>query len=326
MRRRIAATVLCLALAGFPALPQSDAGIQGRLRSAPVPAERRDAALQALAARDYAGIERALAVPPGASPEQAASLLALLGAIEFVGGRLPQAVAAFGQSDVLRALEDRDRFTFAMALASVGDANQARAQLGRLRQAHPDHALYLYWLARLDYYERRYEDAVAKLEKVTRLDAGSSRAWDNLGLAYDMMGESNRAQQAFEKAVELNRKLPAPSAWPPMNFGALLFRVEKFPEAEASLREALRYNPQFAQAHYHLGRVLEKLNRDADAIEELRAAARLDAGMAEPEYTLALLYRRLGRAAEASQALAEYKKRRQASQGTPPAPVHPDRP
>ena len=91
---------------------------------------------------------------------------------------------------------------------------------------------------------------------------------------------------------------------------------------EASLREALRTDAGFAQAHYFLGRVLEQSGKDAEAIDELRTAARLAPGMAEPEYSLGLLYRRLGRTDEASQALDEYKKRREAA---PAAPFSPDR-
>lgn len=320
---RCAAASLFFALACFG---QDSSGLEGRIRSAPLAEERRAAAVRALEARDYTGVEQALSVPPGAPPAQAAQLLALLGAAEFLGGRLPQAIAAFGRSDVLRALEDRDRFTYAMALAAVGDAAGARLQLERLDTAHPDYPLYLYWLARIDYYERRYEDAASKLERVTTLEAGSSRSWDNLGLAYDMMGESAKAQPAFEKAVALNRKLVAPSPWPPLNFGVLLFRLQKFAEAEALFREALRYDPRSAQGHFQLGRTLEKLNRDSDAIDELTTSARLDPTMAEPEYSLALLYRRLGRAAEAAAALAEYRKRRAAAPNSPPAPLHPDRP
>lgn len=329
MRHRIAvfAVVLLVALAVMHAAGQGDGGggIQGRIRNAPLSPEQRDTVLRALTGRDYSRIEGALAVPADAPPAQAGEILALLGAIEFLGGRIQQAVTAFQRADAVHSLGDKDRFTFAMAFANLGDEKNSRDQIERLYQQHPEQPLYLYWLARIDYYQRRYEEAAAKLNRVVRLDPGSARAWDSLGLAYDMMGENSEAQRAFEKAVDLNRKLSSPSAWPPMNLGSLLFRTQKLPEAEASLREALRTDSGFAQAHYFLGRVLEQLGKDAEAIDELRTAARLAPGMAEPEYTLGLLYRRLGRTDEASRALAEYKKRREAGQAAPAAPFSPDR-
>ena len=295
--------VALILMAGLLAA-QSESPIQSRIRSAPLAPAQRDSLLQALAAKDYAKIEGTLAAAPDGAT------LALLGAIEFVGGRLQPAAGAFQRADSLTPLDDKDRFTYAMALATLGETDSARTQLDRLRKLHPDQSLYLYWLARLDYFQRRYDDAVAKLERAVKLDPGSPRIWDNLGLNHDMLGQSAEAQQSFEKAVELNRRLKTPSAWPPMNYGALLFRMQKLPESETSLREALRFDPQFAQAHYHLGRVLEKTGADDKAIVELQTAARLDPAMAEAEYTLSLIYRRLGRNSEAAKALEEYKKRR----------------
>lgn len=287
----------------------AEEGLVSRIRGAPLADAQRQAVLQMFSRHDYAAIENALAVPPGMNPQQSATLLALLGAIDFLGKRLEPAVKAFERSDAIRPLDDRDRFTLAMALATLGRSKDATTHLTRLNQLHPTQPLYLYWLARIEYYERRYEAAVEKLRRVTLLDPKSERAWDNLGLSLDMLGDQVGAQQAFEKAVELNRKLPAPSAWPPHNFGCLLFRMQLFPEAEKSLREALGYDPRFAQAHYYLGRVLEKLGHDEDAIAQLKSAAELDPNLAEPLYTLGLLYRRLGRLDESKRALEEYKKR-----------------
>ena len=51
----------------------------------------------------------------------------------------------------------------------------AREQLARLNNSHPDRPLYLYWLAKVDYFDRRYLEAVEKLKRVssTRSDLGA---------------------------------------------------------------------------------------------------------------------------------------------------------
>ncbi|MGA7413691.1 MAG: tetratricopeptide repeat protein [Bryobacteraceae bacterium] len=310
-------TVLLLAI---PLPAQKTDALAKRIENAPLPAEQRQAISAALAAKDFAHIEAILASPvqPGASKDaapnlpatSAAELQALLGALDFVGGRMTQAVQAFARSESLTPLGDADRFTFAMALVNLGDVADARTELSKLDQAHHDQPAYLYWLARLDYNQRLYESAVEKLKRVVRLDPASVRGYDNLGLSYDMMGLTEEAQRAFATAVELNRKQPRPSPWPPDNQGHLLLRVQKFSEAEQSLRESLKYDPKFALAHYHLGRVLENLQRDDAAIEEYQSAAALDPKFPEPLYSLGLLYRRLGRATESESALAEYRKRK----------------
>jgi tetratricopeptide (TPR) repeat protein len=306
--RALTASGLILAVCGWRMA--ADENLAGRIRNVPLSDAQRQTVLDKFARHDYAAIEPILAVTPQMAPQQSATILALLGAIEFVGNRLEPAVKAFERADAIRPLDDKDRFTLAMALANLGRTEDAAIQLRRLSELHPSQPLYLYWLARLDYYDRRYDTAVEKLKRVVRMDPGSARAWDNLGLSFDMLGEQAEAEQAFEKAAGLNRKLPSPSAWTPHNYGCLLFRMQKFPQAEKSLREAIGYDPRFAQAHYYLGRVLEKLGRNEEAIAELKTAAGLDSTLAEPLYSLGLLYRRLGRLDESKLALEQYKKRR----------------
>jgi tetratricopeptide (TPR) repeat protein len=293
--------LLSIALTGAAWSQQS--GLLERIRHAPLPPDRQASLAAAYSHRDFASIEAILAAPNG-------ELKALLGALEFVGGRMEPAVRAFQQADALKPLTDQDRFTLAMAEIKLLDGKGSRAELTRLNRDHPDNATYLYWLARLDYDQRLYESAVERLKRVIALDPAAVRGYDNLGLAYDMMGLTAEAQAAFAHAVEMNRRLAAPSAWPPHNLGYLQLRLLQLPQAEENLREALQYDPRFALAHYHLARTLEKEEKDEAAIEEYKSAAALDATLAEPLYSLGLLYRRRGRTVEADSALAEYKKRR----------------
>ncbi len=287
--------------------------IAERLGRSTLPPDTQAGVSKAIEARDYSRVEALLRAAARADTVNASCLLALLGAIEFVGGRIGPAARAFHDAEAAGALDARDRFTFAMSLVRLGDTAGARAQLDSLHLSHPEVPLYLYWLARIDYYQRRYEDSVQKFRQVIQLDPGSARAEDNLGLALDMLGRYDEARAAFTAAVALNRDLHPPSPWPPHNLGFLLLRLEKFSDAEAALQESLRYDSGFAQAHYHLGRVLEKENRPSEAVEEYRKAIALDTNSAEPCYSLGLLYRRLGRLPEATAALAEYEKRKAAA-------------
>ncbi len=145
------------------------------------------------------------------------------------------------------------------------------------------------------------------------MDPSSVRAYDNPGLFYNMTGHAVEARTAFERSVQMNRAQSAPSPWPPANLGSLLLRLKKFLEAEAALREALRYDPRMAIAHYHLGRTLESEGKGEDAVAEYKAAAELDTTLASPLDSLGQLYRRLGRTDDAERALAEYRKRKAAS-------------
>lgn len=303
--RYLASAAILLMLGSACLHAQQTDALLARIRSAPLAPERRDAVEAAYLRKDVAGVEKLLGNASDADVQ------ALLGALEFSAERMVPAIQAFQKADKLKPLDDKDRFTVAMALINLGEAKNARTLLASLQSAHPDQPIYLYWLGRLDYYERLYSDAVEKFQRVIAMDPESVRAYDNLGLSYDMMGESAEAEKAFLRATALNRKLPQPSAWPPDNLGYLLLRQQKFSAAEESLREALKYDAKSASAHFHLGRTLEGLHRDDDALAEYRAAADLDPKLAEPLYSMSLLYRRTGRTAEAEKTLAEYKHRKQ---------------
>jgi tetratricopeptide (TPR) repeat protein len=127
-----------------------------------------------------------------------------------------------------------------------------------------------------------------------------------------MQGLLGKALGAFEKAASLNREQAHPSPWPPHDLGYLLLRMDKSRDAEPALRESLHYDPKLAQAHYHLGRILEKEGRETEAIDEYVAAVSGDTQASDACYSLAMLYGKLHRDVEANAMFAEFKRRKQA--------------
>lgn len=292
-------------------LAQSDDIFQ-RLRRALVSSGNGEAASEALANKDFAQVEQMLAGVKASSDSERAEVLSLRGAVEFLDGKMSAAAATYSEAAALAPLNDSDSFTLAMALARLGDAAHARPVLMGLAQKHPERAIYIYWLGRLDYYQQRYSTAIEKLRHAAELDPSSPRIWDSLGLAFDMHGDIEQALSAFEKAASLNRGQAHPSPWPPHDLGSLLLRMNRAKDAEEALRASLRYDPKLAQAHYHLGRALEKQGREAEAVDEYRSAASDDTALPDACYALAILLRKLHRDQEAQAMFAEFKKRKQA--------------
>jgi tetratricopeptide (TPR) repeat protein len=214
-------------LAAIQLLGQASGGLPARIQAAPLTPVERRAVTAAWSQKEFDRVEAVLigAARTATPKDHASALCALLGALEFSGGRMERAARAFQQADLLSPLDDKDRFTLAMALIDAGDPKASRAELTRLSEIHPNRSVYVYWLGRLDYDQRLYDDAVEKFKRVISMDPDSARGYDNLGLACDMMGRTEEAQTAFAKAVALNRKLPAPSPWPPDNLGYFQLRL-----------------------------------------------------------------------------------------------------
>jgi len=85
-----------------------------------------------------------------------------------------------------------------MAYTAMGKRDWARQELDRLAAAEPGKTL-PYWLARLDYDEKHFESAVRRLRRVTSVNSAFMKAWDNLGLSLEGMGELDRQWPATGK-------------------------------------------------------------------------------------------------------------------------------
>ena len=262
---------------------------------------------RALQAREWTRAEELLVAAIDQAP-QSADLLKVLGRVFLIDRKPLNAAVALKKAEAIQPLDAASRYTLSLAYISMKRGDWARPELERLTAADPENATYQYWLGRLDYDAGQYATAIQRYGRVIAKDPSFVRAYDNLGLCYDALNQSDQAAVQYRKAVELNRRLPTPDPWPVLNLGKLLRTQGDVDEAEALFREALRYNPRFPQAHYQLGVLLEHRGRMDEASVELLKAAELDPDYADPHYALMRIYQRQGRTAEAERALATFKR------------------
>jgi tetratricopeptide (TPR) repeat protein len=281
--------------------------ILNSIRRSSLDPARRAELEKALVARDYKRAETILIGEIDRSPKSA-ELLTLAAGIFFLDGDYLNSAIAYKKAEAISPLDERSRFTLAMAYIKLNRSDWARAELKKLTAAVPRSPLYLYWLARLDYEAQRYDEAIAKLRTVIELDPQMMRAYDNLGLCYDFLGRFDEAIGYYRKAIALNRLQAQPSPWPHLNLAIVLMARGNPVEAEGLLREALRYDPKLPQAHYQLGALLEKRGNYSEAIHSLKKAADLDPTYPEPHYTLSRIYQKLGDKDKAQEAVEQFQK------------------
>jgi tetratricopeptide (TPR) repeat protein len=270
----------------------------------------------ALKQREYKQAEAILVVEAERDPKspRAAKLLAIAGGIFFLDAQYLNSAIAWKKSEAIAPLDERDRFTLAMAYVKLDRRDWARPELERLASAHTDNPLYEYWLARLDYDARDYNAAIGRLQKVVDLNPKMMRAYDTLGLCQDYLGHFEDAIKSYNTAVELNRLQAKPSPWPLVDLAISLVSVNQLPEAEKNLREAIQYDPRLPQAHYQLGRVLEMRGALQAAIEELKQAAGLQASYPEPHLLLGRIYHKLGEEHLGQAEVARYQELKRATE------------
>jgi tetratricopeptide (TPR) repeat protein len=86
----------------------------------------------------------------------------------------------------------------------------------------------------------------------------SALAHRNLGLAYHVAGQADRARRSYEDALTQNPDEPTVHN----NLAVLLMSEGHLPEAERHLRAELAINPAYAPAQTNLARVLQATGRN----------------------------------------------------------------
>ncbi len=121
------------------------------------------------------------------------------------------------------------------------------------------------------------------------------------GEALLRQGDTAGATARFEAARRLDPRDPRP----PYYLGEVSRRAERWTEAEALFREAVRLRATMAEAHASLGAVLREEGRLPDAIASLEAALRLSSTLGEAHYNLGLCLEDQG---DLPRAINEYRR------------------
>src|SRR6267378_3658810 len=274
---------------------------------------------RAMGRHDYGSAEMILVSEAERDPKsvRGAKLLSVAGGVFFLDGKYVNSAIAWKKADAIAPLDERSRFTLAMAYIKLNRRNWAGAELEKLVVSAPDKPLYLYWLARLDYDAQSYTTAVARLQKVIEMDPKMMRAYDTLGLCYEYLGKPEDAINNYNQAVGLNRLQPKPSPWPLVDLAVSLIGVNRLEDAKKNLDEALRYDAKFPHAQYQLGRVLEMQGNFDGALDALTKASQFDPEYPEPHLALGRLYHRLGDRQRAEGEIARFQQLKKAHQPSP---------
>lgn len=312
---RKAARVACVGLALLFSLP-ADGQSAGEdsyavapaiqsLELAPDTAHRLE---NAMLGHDYIMAERLLLAEIDRDPHspRGSRLLTFAGTVYFRNQDYVNAAIAWKKSEAIAPLDSDIQFSLAMAYIRMGRSGWARPILESLARKNEKMALYPYWLGRLDYDEHEYQRAIRSFQHAIELNPQMARAYGNLGLCYYYQNQNQLAIANYEKAIELERGSDHPSPWPYLNLAITQQFLNRLPDAEKNLREAIRLDSGFAQAHFQLGTVLEDQQRPEEALAELRQAVRFDPKYPEPHMAMARILHKMGRESEAKNEVQIY--------------------
>ncbi|WP_226582850.1 tetratricopeptide repeat protein [Microseira wollei] len=120
------------------------------------------------------------------------------------------------------------------------------------------------------------------------------------GVTFQQQGQLEAAIAQYQEAIRLNPNM----AEAYLNMGAALAAIGKQPEAIAAYREAIRANPNLAEAHHNLGNAFAQQGKLTEATQEYTQAIRINPNYAKAHYNLGNVLARLG---ERQQAMAQWR-------------------
>lgn len=149
--------------------------------------------------------------------------------------------------------------------------------------------------------QRSREAAIEEYRRIQALNADRADAQVNLGMLEIRLGNPAAAQQAYEKAIQLQ-----PAFSPAyVNLADLHRELGRESEAERTLRAALEVDRDNADAHQALGLALVRQKRLPEGVKELARAAELRPESARYAYVYAVALHETGDRRGAIGALAK---------------------
>ena len=136
--------------------------------------------------------------------------------------------------------------------------------------------------------------AIVLLKRATEVDPKNKFAWNNLGLIYLQMRDSDQAIAAFQKQIEVNPY----DEFAYNNLGRVYWNDRKYDEAVKAFNKQLENNPLDKFAHANLGQMYAEWHKYDLAAAELEKAVAVTPdsapGSAELQVSLGDAYLNLG--------------------------------
>jgi len=142
---------------------------------------------------------------------------------------------------------------------------------------------------------RLYRDEETLYRATLERSPASWMVYNNLGLLESRAGRKTAARRDFEQALRLNPDF----AEAHLNRGELALEAGRFEDAIADFNESIRLRPNYPEARYNLGAARHGLGRNAEAVSDYEAALRLRPAYPDAENNLGTALVDLGRIPEA---------------------------
>jgi len=198
-----------------------------------------------------------------------------------------EAMAKLQQAKVL---SPSIQLVMAQAALNQGDREASKRYLSEILRRQPGNIQALEMLLRLDMYEGSRDQIQLTVEKILTFDPRNALANYMLGVHHYYKQEYALAESAYRASLESSR---TPQALNDLAY--VLYKQQKFDDAETLVRESLAINDRNSSAWDTLGAVLMEKNQLAESEAALLKSLTIKPNTASVLLTLALLHEKQDR-------------------------------
>jgi tetratricopeptide (TPR) repeat protein len=247
---------------------------------------------------------------PVANSTGKAEAFDLLGTIEEKQGRSKEAEQSFQEAARREPANEDYRFDYGNSLVQHGDLNDALKVLRAAVSDLPKSAKLHTGLGSAWYLAGEYGNAARELLESVRLDPNSATAYFLLGEAYESAGQLQPSiEEAFQKYLKTKPRDP----WAFYHYATIQYARGKaegrsdHADAVTNLNQALRLNPNLAEAQAQLGLIALDQGHTEQGIRALEKAVTLNPSLGQAHYRLGLAFQKLGNSARAKEELDRFR-------------------
>lgn len=215
----------------------------------------------------------------------------LLGYVLFREKKATESLAEFTTGAKFRRPGVEEFETVASDYVLLNDFEDADKWFTEVTAERPLDAHVLYLLGRTKYQEGLYAAALADFDRVLAMHPRYVEAEDNRGLALRELNHLDKAQEAFQNAINWQgQNLVDPQ--PLLNLGSLLIVQGDTSKAVSLLQQAATLAPKNPAIHEQLGAAYIAENDLPKAQNELLVAVKLAPETSALHYQLGVIYRK----------------------------------
>lgn len=140
-------------------------------------------------------------------------------------------------------------------LAMKGDQQGGVDLLTKACVLDPENAEAQFQLGSIYDRAKLYANAVEHFRKTVELDPQDTRAWDYLALNLEPLGRIQEAEEAYKKALQVNREGPHYDAFVDYNYGRFLMKEGNLSASKTHLDRAVQLVPDMRAPWYERARL-----------------------------------------------------------------------